>query len=34
MKRALHRHDYVVKKNGAGRRKWIGPMSRHDDEHS
>lgn len=34
MKRALHRHDYVVTKNGAGRRKWIGPMSRHDDEHS
>lgn len=34
MKRALHRHDYVVKKNAAGRRKWIGPTSRHDDERS
>lgn len=34
MKRALHRHDYVVKKNGAGRRKWIGPTSRRDDERS
>ena len=34
MKRALHRHDYVVKKNGVGRRKWIGPTSRHDDERS
>lgn len=31
IKRALHRHDYVVKKNGAGPRKWIGPMSRRDD---
>jgi transposase len=28
MKRALHRHDYVVKKNAAGRRKWSGPTSR------
>jgi transposase len=28
VKRALHRHDYVVKKNGAGRRKWHGPSSR------
>ena len=28
MKRALHRQDYVVKKNGAGRRKWTGPTSR------
>jgi len=34
MKRALHRHDYVVKKNGAGRRKWIGPTSRPDAERS
>jgi transposase len=34
MKRALRRHDYVVKKNGAGRRKWIAPTSRHDDERS
>ena len=34
MKRALHRHDYVVKKNGVGRRKWIAPTSRHDDERS
>ena len=34
MKRALHRHDYVVKKNGAGRRKWSGPTSRLDDERS
>jgi len=34
MKRALHRHDYVVKKNGAGRRKWIGPTSRPDDKRS
>src|SRR5690349_4097774 len=31
MKRALHRHDYVVKKNAAGRRKWSGPTSRRDD---
>lgn len=34
MKRALHRHDYVVKKNGVGRRKWIGPTSRRDGERS
>lgn len=34
MKRALHRHDYVVKKNDAGRRKWIGPTSRLDDKRS
>jgi transposase len=34
MKRALHRHDYVVKKNGVGHRKWIGPTSRRDDERS
>ena len=34
IKRALHRHDYVVKKNGAGRRKWSGPTSRLDDERS
>jgi len=27
VKRALHRHDYVVKKNGAGRKKWSGPTS-------
>lgn len=26
MKRALHRHDYVVKKNAAGRRRWRGPQ--------
>jgi transposase len=30
VKRALHRHDYVVKKNGAGRKKWSGPTSRRD----
>lgn len=31
MKRALHRHDYVVKKNAAGRRKWHGlPSGRSD----
>jgi transposase len=34
MKRALHRHDYVVKKNGAGRRKWTGPTSRPAGERS
>lgn len=34
MKRALHRQDYVVKKNAAGRRKWSGPTSRIDDERS
>ena len=34
IKRALHRHDYVVKKNGAGRRKWSAPTSRPDDERS
>jgi transposase len=34
MKRALHRHDYVVKKNAAGRRRWSGPTSRPDDERS
>ena len=34
IKRALHRHDYVVKKNGVGRRKWTGPMSRRGDERS
>ena len=28
MKRALHRHDYVVKKNAVGRRRWRGPQSR------
>ena len=28
MKRALHRHDYVVKKNAAGRRRWRGPQSK------
>lgn len=28
MKRALHRHDYVVKKNAAGRPKWHGPSSK------
>jgi hypothetical protein len=26
--RALHRHDYVVKQNGAGREKWSGPTSK------
>ena len=34
MKRALHRHDYVVKKNAVGRRKWTGPTCRPDDERS
>jgi transposase len=34
IKRALHRHDYVVKKNGAGRRKWTAPTSRPDAERS
>lgn len=34
IKRALHRHDYVVKKNGAGRKKWSGPTSGLDDERS
>ncbi len=28
IKRALHRHDYVVKKNDAGHKKWTGPTSR------
>ena len=28
MKRALHRHDYVVKKNAVGRRRWRGPQSK------
>ena len=27
MKRALHRHDYVVQKNGGGRRRWRGQPS-------
>ena len=27
MKRALHRHDYVVTKNGGGRRRWRGQPS-------
>lgn len=31
MKRALHRHDYVVKKNAAGRRRWHGLPSRRSD---
>jgi hypothetical protein len=31
MKRALHRHDYVVKKNAAGRRRWHGRPSRRSD---
>lgn len=31
MKRALHRHDYVVKKNAAGRRRWHGRPSRRRD---
>ena len=34
IKRALHRHDYVVKKNAAGRKKWIGPTSAPDAERS
>jgi transposase len=34
VKRALHRHDYVVKKNAAGRRKWIGPTFSASDEPS
>lgn len=34
MKRALHRHDYVVKKNVAGRWNWSGPTSRRGDERS
>ena len=28
IKRALHRHDYVVKKNAAGRQRWRGPRSK------
>ena len=31
MKRALHRHDYVVKKTAAGRRRWHGRPSRRSD---
>ena len=31
MKRALHRHDYVVKKNAAGRRRWHALPSRRSD---
>src|SRR5258705_4277551 len=31
MKRALHRHDYVVKKNAAGRRRWHGLPSKRRD---
>jgi transposase len=31
MKRALHRNDYVVKKNAAGRRRWHGRPSRPSD---
>lgn len=31
IKRALHRHDYVVKKNAAGRRRWHGLPSRRSD---
>jgi transposase len=27
VKRALHRHDYVVNKNGAGRKRWSGQTS-------
>jgi transposase len=27
IKRALHRHDYVVKKNAAGRWRWRAPQS-------
>jgi transposase len=34
IKRTLHRRDYVVKKNAAGRRKWTGPTSTHGDERS
>jgi transposase len=31
MKRALHRHDYVVKKNAAGHKKWIARTSSRGD---
>ena len=31
MKRALHRHDYVVNKNAAARRRWHGLPSRRSD---
>ena len=31
MKRALHRHDYVVKKNAVGRRRWHGLPSKRSD---
>ena len=31
MKRALHRHDYVVKNNAAGRRRWHGLPSKRSD---
>jgi transposase len=34
IKRALHRHDYVVKKNAAGHRKWTGPTSPRADRRS
>src|SRR2546428_6164273 len=34
MRRALHRHDYVVKKNGPGPRKGIGPASSPHHERS
>lgn len=34
IKRALHRQDYVVKKNAAGRRKWTGRTSTRDDRSS
>jgi transposase len=28
VKRALHRHDYVVQKNAVGRRRWSAPTSK------
>jgi transposase len=34
IKRALHRQDYVVKKNAAGRRKWTGRTSTPGDGRS
>lgn len=34
IKRALHRHDYVVNKNGAGHWKWTAPTSKPDDTRS
>jgi transposase len=34
VKRALHRHDYVVKKNGAGPRRWTDPTCASSARHS